>query len=181
METKQSTSYNLESNSTDLGSDLGASFIDEDGAYVTEPEEFIPLTWNLMPTQSLQDAMRNLETKAISILNLDAMLQSDARPEVYMYVWQSILMRINLRTDIKMTTLSIRFNKMDTNMKDIFIIWLEMNETLETVYLMGSGFDSPAYIKKLQAAWKKHLYLHRYENNFMTLYRSIHKVPQENT
>jgi len=166
---------------TDLASELGATYIEEEVLNLenNEENEFFPLTWDQMPTISLRDTLRNLQTKNISILNLDALLQCDKYRDMYLYIWQSILMHVNIRSDIKICTLSIRFNKFDDIMKDLFIAWLDMNDTVETVYLMGSGFDSVSYVRKLQISWKKHLYLHRYENNGLTLHRSRFKAPQE--
>ena len=88
------------------------------------------------------------------------------RGDAGLLVLQTLLYKI--KSSVK--TLSIRFNMLTQAMKEYFIEWVGQNGGLETLYVMGSGFEGPLRTL-LENAWKKHQFCHRTENNGNTLIR----------
>lgn len=120
-----------------------------------------------LPTVSLKDSMKQLANPKTRILRMDAIIPSTTNSHA---ILQLFLNKMTQKTSNPIQVLSLKFNRFDNRMRDIFICWLETNNTLETLYVSGSGFDG-ASMKKLHQAWKKRLFNHRFENNGNSLYR----------
>lgn len=142
--------------------------LENDDQILSEPPQvepvFIPLSIDKMPTSRLQDVMRSLERPAVTVINIDAILPMKNQ----LNILKTFLLHMNSR---KILTLSIKYNILDSDSKNALIDWIESNDTLEFLYILGCGLDVPPYGERLQTAWKKHLLLHRYENNFNTYQR----------
>ena len=54
----------------------------------------------------------------------------------------------------------------------MIIEWIGNNDHIETLYIMGSGFEGSAR-DKLESGWKKHLISHRTDNLGMTFIRVV--------
>ena len=133
------------------------------GVY-SEEDGFIPLA--VMPTGRLNDHMMNLETKNISVLNLDASFPPKLlTPQLLM----TILRKVSEKERVH--TLSLRFNILPSEIVELLIQWVESNNTLQTLYIMNCGPDMWKARERLKVAWSKNLTSHRSDNNDQTLIR----------
>jgi hypothetical protein len=114
----------------------------------------------VMPTGRLRDVVETLDTKQPSVLNLDACLNGNN--EVFEYILGKVGPSI--------TTLSLRFNDLKDEGTNILSEWLAQNDTVETVYLMGTGI-SAANRQNIENAFRKNLVGHRTTNMGFTLIR----------
>lgn len=116
--------------------------------------EFEPL--ESMPSSRLNDVLVLLETKTPAVLSLDGCLPSG---DMCAVVLQTLLFR--MPSSVK--TLSLRFNNLTSVACGLLIDWININASLETLYLMSSGIDDKSRAS-LEAAWKKNLCSQRTEN-----------------
>lgn len=123
-----------------------------------------------MPTSRLNDVLTNLETKELSVLNLDGCLP---QKEMCAVVLQTVLFKMT--SSVK--TLSLRFNNLTPAAVTLLIDWININDSLEMLYLMSSGIDDKSR-QNLEAAWKKNLCSQRTENFGYTFIR-VPKPEQE--
>jgi hypothetical protein len=120
---------------------------------------------NEMPSSRLKDILQKLEDdfSEPSVINLDALLPKD---KVGAQVLKTFLLK--LKESVK--TLSLRFNTLNVDSCEELIYWLSTNNTLRSLYLMGTGID-PNTRNKLEASWKKNLIMHSVDNTGMTFHR----------
>ena len=129
-----------------------------------EDDGFIPLA--VMPTGRLNDHMTNLETKDISVLNLDASIPPK---QLTAQLFMTILRKLSEKESVK--TLSLRFNILPSEIVELLIQWIETNNSLQTLYIMNCGPDMWKARERLKVAWSKNLTSHRTDNNDQTLIR----------
>lgn len=145
---------------------------DETDALSMTSSDFMLLS--KMPTSRLQDIWNNLDTKEVAVVNLDAIIPAG---EAGYAVLQTLLHKI--KPSVKV--LSVRFNNLHASTKDLLVEWIRNNGSLETLYIMGSGFDDAARGKLLDA-WKKNLMSHRTDNmgnTFIRVYIDPNAPPPE--
>ena len=122
---------------------------------------FVPL--EIMPTSRLNDVSNALEEGHPSVINLDACI-----PRGNFSVFQTLLFKINKANSVK--TLSLRFNAFNEVETVMLIDWIGHNNTLETLYILGSGIEGVRRTS-LETAWKRNLRGHRTENMGCTFIR----------
>jgi len=135
-----------------------------------EEEEEVPdfevLTQNDV-TGRMQDIFKILDdkSKTPSVFNIDAMLpQGDRGFELL----RSILWKMQKSVEV----FSLKFNTLSPEAEDYFIEWLAKNETLKTLYIMGSNLGMDEKKKNsVYNAWTKNMDIHKHENNGCTLMR----------
>jgi hypothetical protein len=127
-----------------------------------QEDDFTPLLQ--MPSSRLHDIYNDLLSKPATVVNLDACI-----PELNGY---SVLRTILEALPPSVKTLSLRFNNL-TNpvLSDFLISWIAENDTLEILYMMGTGFEEKRRVL-IEAAWKKHLKGHRTDNLGFTFIRN---------
>lgn len=133
--------------------------------------DFFPMAAADMPTLRLKDVITNLETKTLAVLSIDALLPTG---EQCAPVLQTILYLLQP----SITTLSIRFNNMTQDAINLFIDWVGINTTLQTLYLMNTNLDDKSR-EKLTSAWQKNLISHRTDNFGFTLIRITVEMAEE--
>ena len=144
----------------------------DDDSLSIASSEFSPLV-NLPPGR-LRDIAEKLDSKDVTVVNLDAIIPSG---ENGVLILQHMLLKI--KSSVKV--LSLRFNNMHANGKEFLIDWIRSNGSLETLYVMGSGFDDSSR-KKLEEAWSKNLSSHRTDNmgfTFIRIYIDPNAPPDE--
>eukprot|EP01038_Epipyxis_sp_PR26KG_P008600 gene8600-11620_t len=124
-------------------------------------DSFVPMA--VMPTSRLNDVYKVLTTRPATVVNLDALLPPREAGE---QVFQTLL--FVLPNTVK--TLSVRFNNLSPASIELLIDYIFKNENIETLYVMGSGFEEKMRMK-LEDAWKKHLVGHRTDNLGYTFMR----------
>jgi hypothetical protein len=134
-----------------------------DDDYAAFPEE------KDMTSLSLKDSFKKLANPRSTVIRVDAVIPTGTSGQFILQLFLS-KMSTDIRGENPILVLSIKFNQFDNAMKEMFIAWLDDNATLETLYVLGSGFDG-AYLKKLHASWKKRLGNHRFENHGNSLHR----------
>lgn len=122
----------------------------------------------IMPSGRLRDVVETLETKNPSVLNLDACLNGNN--EIFEYILEKV--------GPSVTTLSLRFNDLKDEGSNILAEWLAQNDTVETVYLMGTGL-SAACRQNIENAFRKNLIGHRTTNMGFTMIRVFPKPVSE--
>lgn len=124
-------------------------------------DSFTPL--KTMPTDRLQDLMRDLTTKQLSVVNLDALIPGSSDCKLLKTLLFSVTPSVR--------TLSLRFNNFkSSDLSEALIDWIGTNDTIENLYLMGSNLDDKSRTK-IETAWKKHLIGHRTETYGFTFFR----------
>ena len=116
-----------------------------------------------MPTGRLQDILDAIQKKEMGVVNLDAVLPAG---EAGVPVLQTMLHF--MKPSVK--TLSVRFNSLHQTAREVLVEWIATNAHLETLYIMGAGFDE-ALRARLETAWGKNLTSHRTDNMGMTFIR----------
>jgi hypothetical protein len=116
-----------------------------------------------MPTSRLNDILKSLETKPISVLNLDACLPSKEAGE-------PVLFTILHKIPATLKCLSLRFNNLTIASCEMVIEFILKNNFIEILYVMGCGFEDKLRIR-LEESWKKNLVGHRTENGGYTFMR----------
>lgn len=111
----------------------------------------------------LKDIMEILDTKMPTVINLDALIPAGDKGV-------AILNTVLAKLPESVKTLSLRFNKLTMELTELLLPWLLLNNTLETLYLMGTLIDNPTR-EKYDAAWKKNLFSHRTDNLGFTFIR----------
>jgi hypothetical protein len=123
--------------------------------------EFSPL--EIMPTDRLQDMMNDLNTKQMTVLNLDALIPNNTDTRVLRTILDNITESVR--------TLSLRFNNFKSNeLCDILIEWIGKCYTIEALYLMGTNMDEKNRVK-IGDAWGKNLIAHRTETYGFSFFR----------
>jgi len=118
-----------------------------------------------MPTSRLQDVVRNLAEKQLSVVNLDACLPAG---EQCLPVLQSILFA--LTASVK--TLSLRFNILSQAACQVLVEWATVDEHVQMVYLNMSNMEEK-YRAQFEANWRKKLSSPRTDNNGWTFIRVV--------
>jgi hypothetical protein len=135
---------------------LGRDFSDD-----SHTDSFTPL--KTMPTDRLQDVMRDLTSKQLSVVNLDALIPGSSDSKLLKTLLFSVTPSVR--------TLSLRFNNFKSaDLTEALIDWISTNDTIENLYLMGSHLDDKSR-SKIEAAWKKHLVGHRIETYGFSFFR----------
>jgi hypothetical protein len=124
-------------------------------------DEFLPL--EVMPTSRLNDIAVLLDKKVSSVVSFDAVLPPKEAGE---HVLKSLLFKVSSNVKV----MSLRYNQLSLYSIDLIISWVAGNAFLETLYVMGSGFDEKNRLR-LEDAWKKHLIGHRTTNMGYTFLR----------
>jgi hypothetical protein len=119
-----------------------------------------------MPTKRLKDIMEIIDNRDPTVVNLDACLKSQD---------SEILSYILNRLPPSVRTVSLRFNNIGASGCEVILEWLQTNETVLVLYLMGTGIDNKGR-EAIQTAWGKKLKGHRTENLGYTLIRVDPKV-----
>jgi len=118
-----------------------------------------------MPTSRLQDVVRNLTEKQLSVVNLDACLPTG---EQCLPVLQSILFA--LTSSVK--TLSLRFNMLSHEACQMLVEWATVDENMQMVYLHMSNMEEK-HRAQFEANWRKKLSSQRTDNNGWTFIRVV--------
>jgi hypothetical protein len=135
-----------------------------------DDDEFQPM--ELMPSSRLQDIVTLLDKGVSSVVTVDACLPPKEAGE---QVLKTLLFKVQPCVKV----LSLRFNQLSQYSCDLLTEWVSTNDHLETLYVMGSGFDEKSR-SKLEDAWKKKLISHRSSNLGFTLIRVTHdKLPSK--
>jgi hypothetical protein len=135
-----------------------------------DDDEFQPM--ELMPSSRLQDIVTLLDKGVSSVVTVDACLPPKEAGE---QVLKTLLFKVQPCVKV----LSLRFNQLSQYSCDLLTEWVSTNDHLETLYVMGSGFDEKSR-SKLEDAWKKKLISHRSSNLGFTLTRVTHdKLPSK--
>jgi hypothetical protein len=135
-----------------------------------DDDEFQPM--ELMPSSRLQDIVNLLDKGVSSVVTVDACLPPKEAGE---QVLKTLLFKVQPCVKV----LSLRFNQLSQYSCDLLTEWVSTNDHLETLYVMGSGFDEKSR-SKLEDAWKKKLISHRSSNLGFTLIRVTHdKLPSK--
>jgi len=142
-------------------SDAGSQDEEERNPVLDLWPDFEPL--QQMPSSRLNDVITNLETKQLSVLSLDGCVPGGDHCAV---VLQTILYKMT--SSIK--TLSLRFNNLSPAACGLLVDFININATIEMLYLMSSGIDDKNRAN-LEAAWKKNLCSQRTENFGYTFIR----------
>lgn len=138
---------------------------------ISTAQELEPL--NEMPTNRLTDIIQKLEDDSEPIIiNLDAMLPKGR-------LGAQVLKTFLIKFKPSVLTLSLRFNTLIPESIDELLNFLTTNDTLRSLYLMGTNID--ANLKaKIEAVWRKNLEKHSVDNMGLTYYRrSPLDVPPE--
>lgn len=155
-------------------SDLDIDSVGGFDEYSQDVDKFEPMSLEDMPSNALKDVLRHLRLRQAATVNIDAILPADST--LCFKILRTVLYLIDNHPDNSVKTLSIRFNKLDAAAKELLVSWLDKNNKLEFLYVMGSGFEPP-FKQKLDAAWKKNLMWHRCENNGFTFQRVTRPPP----
>jgi hypothetical protein len=117
----------------------------------------------VMPTDRLQDMMNDLNTKQMTVLNLDALIPNNSDTRVLRTILDNITESVR--------TLSLRFNNFKSNeLCEILIDWISKCYTIEALYLMGTNMDEKNRVK-IEDAWSKNLIAHRTETYGLSFFR----------
>ena len=109
-----------------------------------------------MPNNRLTDTMKVLETKQPAVINIDAIIPpKDAGDMVLKTILQKMPQSV--------TVFSLRFNQLSAFSINEVIEWIQGNEQLETLYIMGCGLNDKDR-ERLEAAWRKNMAGHRTDN-----------------
>jgi hypothetical protein len=122
----------------------------------------------VMPTSRLNDILKVLNTKAPSVVNIDACVPAKESGEM---VLKTILHKMPKSVKV----FSMRFNNLSSSSIDSLLTWITANDHLETIYLMGCGIDEKNRLQ-LENGWKKHLENHRTSNMGYTFIRVTSEV-----
>jgi hypothetical protein len=114
-----------------------------------------------MPTNRLADIVKIIEEKQPTVINLDAAIKSTEL---------DILRWILQRLPRSVSTVSLRFNNLGAAGAELVVEWLQDNDHVQVLYLMGTGIDHKAR-DAIDTVWKKKLKGHRLDNNGYTYIR----------
>lgn len=127
-----------------------------------EEEEYL-ISLEDMPTNRLKDVVKILQNKKPEVVNIDAIVPPKEDGED--------ILRTLLRL-IPSTTkcFSMRFNNLSLKSIDEVINWIQKNDYIEALYIMGCGIDDKNR-ERLEASWRKNMAGHRTENMGYTFIR----------
>jgi hypothetical protein len=131
---------------------------ESDPESVEEEEEY---SREDMPSKRLGDLLEAIQSNNPGVLNFDACIKSSD-----LHFLEYLLNR----APPSVHTVSLRFNNLGAAGVDIVRRWLETNETVVVLYLMGTGID-PKGRSSLEDMWKRKLTSHRVDNNGWTFIR----------
>ena len=114
-----------------------------------------------MPTNRLADIVKAIEEKEPTVINLDAAIKS-TELEILKWILQKLPRSVS--------TVSLRFNNLGSAGAEIIVEWLQDNDHVQVLYLMGTGIDNKAR-DAIDTVWKKKLRGHRVDNNGYTFIR----------
>jgi len=136
--------------------------VGEEEEEIEETPDFDLMTADRVSSGRLKDIFTSLhnEAKAPRVLSVDAILPAG---EHGFEVLRSILWLMKKRKSFE--TLSLRFNtKLTPEAEDYFIEWLEANDTLKQLYIMGTDLaNDDKKSARVEKAWEKNLNNHRRE------------------
>lgn len=121
---------------------------------------------NEMPTSRLVDIMEKFDDEMCepTVVNLDALLPKGR-------LGAQVLKTFLVKFKPSIRTLSLRFNQFTPEHIDELNTWLQTNESLRSLYLMGTTIDNNVR-NKLEASWRKNLEKHSFDNLGLTFHRS---------
>ena len=122
-----------------------------------EEEESVPE----MPTRRLNDIVKVILEKSPKVINLDAAIKSS---ELEILRW------ILFKLPETVSTVSLRFNNLGAAGTELVVEWLQENEHVQVLYLMGTGIDTKQR-DAIDSVWRKKLKGHRTDNNGYTFIR----------
>lgn len=114
-----------------------------------------------MPTNRLTDVLKSIQEKNPSVINLDAAIKSTDL---------DILRWMLNKLPRSVSTVSLRFNNLGAAGADLVVEWLQSNDHVQVLYLMGTGIDNRQR-DAIDNAWRKKLRGHRTDNNGYTFIR----------
>ena len=135
--------------------------------------DFKPVATEDMPSEELRAAMRTLDddTNNPTSMNLDSLIFTEFSPQsekdLRFRIFKTFLYK--LKPSVK--SLSLRFNLILRDWQEYLIEWVDQNEWLEELHILGTAFDG-SMRRMLAEAWKSHLSSHLLEDNGNTLLRT---------
>lgn len=127
----------------------------------SDEEEDEEYTREDMPSKRLGDVLEAVQSKNPGVLNFDACIKS-----ADLHFLEYLLHR----APPSVHTVSLRFNNLGPAGVEIVRRWLETNESVVVLYLMGTGIDAKGR-SALEDMWKRKLAGHRVDNNGYTFIR----------